>query len=349
MADALSSTLDYLGRRQPIGQRNLSGLPTESGGGLPGGPVTGLPSDSGGAEEDAAPVGTTAEDATPITGRLEDGPDQTLSTVLQGLSAGKKITDIAGLLNSLGGNATSVSQLLSELGLEQSALGQVSGGELALGAEPWSFGMFSEPASQVSGGELALGAAEGASAADAALGGAMTLGQAAPIWGLLTALVDFLGEGKLPFEGLLNSIFHFNDPSQAWRTFPLRLQGTLQAADQGLVNLAQGLLGAEGPEAADAAVANWQEGMRPVIPGWNPLPGEIAGLPGATGERHEGRMTYDPNITIMGLRALQQAARGGQSREERQRAFVDAITGEIQRRRDAIAPYEADTSWTGSA
>lgn len=370
-----STVLDYLGREQPLGQRNLSGLPEESGGGAVTGPVTGGPTGGGPAAGDAGVGGIPASvgGATPGVERSPllaiPGQEGTpaLSLALGLLGAGSKATSLANLTGLLGPG--SVGSFARDPGIEEAFQAFRAGERGDLGALA-GFGDFGS-LGEVSGGELALGsegfgaasaaAAEGV-AETAALTGFQALGQAAPYWAALTAIVDFIGEGKIPFQGIIDMIWPGTfGHSKDWMTFGTRLSNTLSQQEDAASEFARSLIGAGSPDAVKSALDSFKTQMGQFIPGYGQGvdPNEIPTLVGATGARHEGRIVYDANIRTEALRALQQAALQGLPPADRIRAFqavLERYAGEQEAKRAANVEalrvqneYQGSSQNTGSA
>src|SRR5262245_24358252 len=148
-------------------------------------------------------------------------------------------------------------------------LGQVSGGELALGAEAAGLG--------------AEAAGLGSDVAGLASEGFAGLTQAMPIFNAMVGLIRAF-QGHVPLEGLINMIAPgFRGPSQDWRSFPARLSQTLHSEARASDDLAQALLTAQPGDVANL-VAQWRQSVG--IPGFAADvtdPYLISPLPGAGG------------------------------------------------------------------
>lgn len=339
MADDTSWVLDYLGQRQPIGRSTLSGLPSESGGGTAGAPVTPVaPAPAGGQNEDA-PIGGAA----PQTPFSQSGPSPT-QLALTGLGVANKGMNMAKLIQAMFQNGS-----LGSVG--EDTIASLLGQQIPNEDISWLLEQFPEGADVATdfaglGSEAAGAASEAATAAGTELAGTVSSAWAGPIFSAMKSFIDFVGEGKTPVDWILNLIDpSIMGPSKAWMTFGPRLGKTLQGTDQATTELAESLFGAQNPSAVQAALDSFRQSMGQIIPdfGRDVPAGEIPGIPGSTGSRHEGRITpVDPNITRLGLIALRDAALAGASPEDRLAAFVGAITAEQQRRQAAIAPYAVD-------
>lgn len=351
--DAITTTIDYLGRQQPIGQRAVSALPGESGGGGPTAPVTpGMPGVPG-APGAASPLGRVGAPQVPAFARALSG----LLGVNKGLQFARALMGNEGDLGSAigaagglgGGGAESTLASFFGEGIGQSEI------ESLLAQFPGG----SEVASQFAN-LGSLGAEAGGEAAalgtEAAMQGAnMSMSAAGPIWAGLTAAVDFLGEGKIPFvQGIIDMIDpSILGPSEAWRTFGTRLGPTLQGEDAATTGLARSLMGAQGQDAVQRAIAEWKASVGQTVPGFGAGSGplEMPGLPGATGSRHEGRAVADFSTIQTGLQALEQAALQGLPTDQRMAAFsnavqpiLQALAAEQARRRQEI---DSISEWQG--
>lgn len=282
----------------------------DAGGGVP----PGAPGPGGGGIPGAGPpTGATGAGGAGTPGgqrtiQIGDTPFPILSL----LSAGSRIQDLISGLFGGGGNLAGTGLSGAGLGFSTSGLAEIGGGGLAEG-----------PA-------LATGFS--------------VLGQAAPIWAGLTAAVDLLGEGKVPFQGLIDYFFPGTfGPSVDWMTFGPRLGQTLQATDAATTEFARTLVGAQGQDAVTQAVEAWKRAVGEVVPnfgaGTGPL--DIPGLPGATGSRHEGRILADFAPTTAGLQALLQAALQGLSPEDRIAAFQAGAQPLLDERAAFMAQLQA--------
>lgn len=295
--DAISSALDYLGREQPIGQKSISGLPTSSlsaGGGGVAAPVTG-PGAGPGGTPGAGPLAQISQ--SPV---LVPESQSALS-----LAAG-----------ALGGGQQAMNWLNTFFGGESGGLAGLSPAQYGLAATAEHGATDVIPGTGGAAGGL-FGA--GADPSFGALGAA--LGTAGPIWAGLTALVDLIGEGRLPFQGLVEQIFGLNQPSKEWLNFGGDVRNTMGGIEQANQQFAGSLLGSDPSQALDA----WRSAIQAIVPGWGQTPGQdIPDLPGATGKPHEWKSEYDFAPEVLGLRAEYDAARAGQSPEQRTQAFKDA-------------------------
>jgi hypothetical protein len=301
----MSDVLDYLGRRQPIGQQTIGGLPSSDGelggvgfGGGVGAPVTGLGGPSGDTTGGSGGLGVIAR--TPI---LRPESQSALSLAARAVGAGQQGWNWLNAIfgdSSVAGSAPSWS---------------------TLGAEAWAGGA----------DQLASSGATTGVGGEAALGGFGVLSEAAPIWGGLVAAVDLLGPHTLPFQGIIESLFGLNEPSQAWLNFGGSLRNTLMSTETANEQLGRALLGANTQDEQLAALNTWRQAIRAAIPGWGPNDDaqswEIPGLPGATGRNHEWRTVMDFTPEVLGLRAELDAARQGLPSDARQRAFLEAAQG----------------------
>lgn len=351
MADDTSWVLDYLGQRQPIGRSTLSGLPSESGGGTAGAPVTPVaPAAPGGADPNA-PIGGGIAPQTPFE---LPGPSAA-SLALKGLGVANQGFNIARIIQSLlgrGGPGFGEDTITSFLGES------IAPEDLAALLEEFPGG------ADVAADFASLGTNAASGAADAAAAGAdvaatVPSSMAGPIWYGLKSFVDLLSNEKgIPMgdpitQFAVDMMFpHLFGPSKDWLTFGPKVAKTLQATDTNTGTLAQSLFGAQNPSAVQAALDTFRQSMGQVIPGYgqDTAPGEIPGLPGATGSRHEGRLLVDPNITHVGLVALRDAALAGATPAGRLAAFTKAIEGEMAKRK---AEIDARPAWnpdeTGSS
>lgn len=346
---------DYLGQRSPV---SLSGKPALPVGGPPAaasaGPV--LPAGAG----VAVPGGGIEGGAATATGGQGAYPVSSSPGVLSQLAGGAKLANFVNKF--LPSSPTGSFELSPET---QAAWDAFRAGERADLGSLSGFGNF-ETLGQVSGGELGLGA-EGADLAGEAAGlagtagevasfgagvapsfGALSsaLGAAGPYWAGLTAAVDFLGEGKLPGEDILNMIFGFNNPSKGWTSFPGRVQDTLKATESANQTLAQALATAD-TASIPQALAAWRSAIGQHVGGFESRGGplEIPDLPGAGYGQHEGggRLTADFSPEVTGLREMLSAAMAGATPEDR----IAALMRGLESRRAALgAERESrDAEW----
>lgn len=291
--------LDYLGRRQPIGQQRSAVPPEESGGGAPGPLAGGQPAAVPGTP--GGPTGQPGSTAGANPGARLSGPSALNLALLSGLSGLKALSFARALIGS-GSEATGAGTAGAGVGFTTSGEAVIGGGGLA------------EAPALATGFEL--------------------LGQAAPYWAALTAAVDLLGEGKPPFYDVLNAIFGFDQPSRAWRTYPSRLAETSQLEDATSADLARTLATAQGPDEIRQAIAQWEQTIGERIKGFGQGAGEfeIPGLPSATGGRHE-RQAVDFTPVTLGLQALVEAALRGEPVNDRIAAFLAAPQGYFDQQR----------------
>lgn len=298
--DPTQDAIDYLGRRQPLGQQVIGGLPiSESAfGGEVTAPMTPGFSTGIGGSSGVGSAPPLAQIATSPT--LTPESQSALSLAARTLGAGQQGMN---WWNSLFGNGGEVAR-------------DFSGGELAGGLGAASFG------ADVAPSWSAVGSA---------------LGAAGPIWAGLTAAVDLLGEGKLPFQGLIESLFGIGGPSEQWMNFGGNVRNTLQGEELANETLGSGLLNANTPEQQQAALGAWRQAIGALVPGWgkDAGPWELPDIPGAGGTRHEWKTEMDFGGELAGLRALLDAARQGQPIDARRTSFLDAAR-QWQSGQDAI-------------
>jgi len=288
MMDATADAIDYLGRRQPRGQQVIGGLPT---------------SESAFGGESLAPV-------TPALGGGGAG----------GAVSGGGVAPLAAIAKS----PTLTPESQSALALAARTLGA---GQQGWG---WLRSFFGDSGPDTgAAGDIAGGVGAAAFGADiapswAALGSA--LGAAGPIWAGLTSAVDLLGEGKLPFQGLIESLFGLGGPSKAWMNFGGGVRNTLQSEELANEQLGGALLDANTPESQQAALGAWRQAIGAVLPGWGKGAGawDIPDIAGGTGQKHEWKTEFDFAPEILGLRSELDAARRGLPADQRKSAFLEA-------------------------
>jgi hypothetical protein len=307
--DATQDAIDYLGRRQPIGQQALGALPSDDSGfgGVVAPPVTGPGAGPGGAPG----LGTIAR--SPV---LTPQSQSALALAARALGTADRGWGWLRSLFGQGGPDTGAG-----LGAEASA-----GGADQLAS---SAGAGSSFGAEVAPSWGALGA---------------SMQAAAPIWAGLTAVVDLLGPHTFPFEGLLNSIFGFDDPSSSWLNFGGNVRNTLTDIEARNAGLAGALLTGTTDAELQSALGSWRTDVGRLVPGWGKDAGawDLPDLPGAGGTAHEWKTEWDFAPELLGLRAELAAARAGKPAAERQSAFLDAAKAWQTEQAAKRAQREAD-------
>jgi len=320
--EQVSSTLDWLGRTQPVGQKQLA-LSTATGGAPAGGPVT----PGGGVVESAEPGGGAPGGP---GGKTGGGA----SPIMQAVRVADLVRRAAGLIpagaaevpGAFGGERAFGSQIAQEGGAQGlRTLGTTTGG-----LEGGLSTSVSAP-----GGEqaAALGAQGLGDVGDVAAAGAGGVAQALPYVGAALGIgqtiagndpdvvkaLDSLSYATAPFTfgitALIPTIMHalglqkWFGPSRAWLQFPEHLGQTLGLEGSAMKTLESRVNAAQSPADLQAAVdelkttvgtkvggfgsPEWNAqylGVNPALAGGLPAdsPYMVPYLPGATGTEHEG-------------------------------------------------------------